>query len=415
MFLNTAFVCTKQSKNTDKLKLLLHKFGFSKIVFTEDCQTVIDFYTHENKEKSFLVMIDLNDDDKELKIDLLDFIDKKNIDGSHKVATLVISDSKKNLTPKFIFKHDNLNIIDSRFDQAIFFNYIEKSFSRLDINIEASKIIKQRTDEYRVRFLENINKRIINSDNLHAEFMLRKKLEFEPDWAIGKLALASILIDKKCYEEAKELIKFAKENLENINYICSILLIKIDAMTGAKAHVFNMEHFNNTDEDSNRKEGIDKVFRNAFELLIEGKIHSAEEKFKKVLSINPNLIDAKIGLVKIAQKRERRNEVKSILMTLPCPDIIAIEFNLKAIEALKKGDLKSALKHYKESDNYIMTHKKRASLNYNIGLLYVKLNDFINAKKYLMLAKEGGSKAADLLINKIKDGKFPNNLINEEI
>jgi len=403
MLIKNALIFDSDNSRAETYNSLIIKYGLLKALHSNN---IFDAKTQfiNNKDSISLVIVEINEKNPLESVDFIDFLNEygsfeKSKHHDVKFGLICITNNKANLPSKYIFKYNEVVTNKRQLKETSMFISIEEAFKKAGINHESSQVIRQRTEEYRNKFLEGVNKRIQVGDSRHAELLIRKKLDFEPDWVNGYIALASILIDKNEFDEAINFINKAKSLSEHVEYVTSVLLLKIDAIKGNLESI-DLSELNN----AKSSDYLIGLISSGNSLLDKNLIQGAEEKFNKAISINPSLIEARLGLAKIHQKRGKDDLVQTFLSSIPCPDILATIFNLKAVVHAKKSDTKNALKYYKEALNFVYSNSKKASINYNIGLLYLKSNNPTAARKYLLMSKDFGNKSADSIVKKISDG-----------
>lgn len=113
--------------------------------------------------------------------------------------------------------------------------------------------------------------------------------------------------------------------------------------------------------------------------LANGRLAAAEEKFKRSLKLDPDSLDAKMGLAKTYMELGVP-EGKKLVDEMPDPNLMASQANLRGILLSMAGQQEDALRFYVKTIKYLPTSSSKEPLvRYNMALALLKSGDYTKA------------------------------------
>jgi tetratricopeptide (TPR) repeat protein len=113
--------------------------------------------------------------------------------------------------------------------------------------------------------------------------------------------------------------------------------------------------------------------------LANGRLSLAEEKFKRSLKLDPDSLDAKMGLAKTYMEMGVPDGQK-LVDEIPDPNLMASQTNLRGILLSMAGQQNDAMRFYSKAIKYLPTASaKEHLLRYNMALALLKSGDYTRA------------------------------------
>jgi len=148
ILLKSVLVHGVKKEESDTIRSLLTKYGFNKVIVSQNLDEAKDIINNIKKDLSFVV-IDFNSIKNEDNLLLIDFIseafsfDKKfNLDN--KIGLLLLNTNHNDIKAKNVFRYDDITILNYGLKETGLFASIDAAFKKSALNPGYSNSIRQK-------------------------------------------------------------------------------------------------------------------------------------------------------------------------------------------------------------------------------------------------------------------------------